>query len=340
MSRSTGRLTQLDGIRALAISSVFLHHAFKVPLLWLGVDIFFVLSGFLITGILVDRKAEGKSYFSYFYARRARRILPPYALLLAFVSLLFGLSWMAHWYWFAFLANVGAVLGQLGLPTQLDPLWSLALEEQFYLVWPFAVLLLSRRGLFRFSLALIAVTPLLRFAVTPWMPTHFYVYFLLPFRMDLLAAGALCALLWRERREWFAVWAPRLRWMPLVCVLLLAGLSRFPSFRTNKNTPVGNMLIYEITLLLAFSMLVWALGSTGRFRRLLDLPVMRTFGILSYTFYLVHATMLALGDEWHLGVISRAAAALVLSTGYSLVSWYAMERRLIHGPALPLFERE
>jgi peptidoglycan/LPS O-acetylase OafA/YrhL len=340
MTKPATRLTQLDGIRAVAISSVFIHHAFNIPLLWLGVDIFFVLSGFLITGILVDRKAQGKSYFSYFYARRARRILPPYALLLVFVSTVSGLAWVAHWYWFIFLANVGAVLGQLGLSDELNPLWSLALEEQFYLIWPVAVLLLSRRGLYRFSIGLLAVVPLLRFFASPYMPNHFYVYFLLPFRMDLLAAGALCALVWRDQRSWFAKWAPIARWLPALSLALLALLSHFPIFRTNKNTSLGNMVIYEITLLLAASMLIWALGSTGRFKRLLDHPAARTLGILSYTFYLVHATMLMLVHRWHLGILTGALVAFTLSITYALISWYVMERRLIHGPPLPLFERE
>src|ERR1700758_1505905 len=79
------RIVQLDGLRALAVLA---QHALRAPL-WMGVDLFFVLSGFLITGILLERKARGQSYFSYFYARRARRILPPYVLLMIVSSLLF-----------------------------------------------------------------------------------------------------------------------------------------------------------------------------------------------------------------------------------------------------------
>src|SRR5579885_1762980 len=84
------RITQLDGLRAVAILSVFLFHALYAPFLWMGVDIFFVLSGFLITGVLLDRKSAGGPYFSYFYSRRARRILVPCALLMLISSLLFG----------------------------------------------------------------------------------------------------------------------------------------------------------------------------------------------------------------------------------------------------------
>ena len=89
------RILQLDGLRAIAVLAVFAQHALKAPL-WMGVDLFFVLSGFLITGILLDRKARGQSYFGYFYARRARRILPPYLLLMVVSSLLFGFGWAKH----------------------------------------------------------------------------------------------------------------------------------------------------------------------------------------------------------------------------------------------------
>src|ERR1700744_4298233 len=82
------RIVQLDGLRAIAVLAVFAQHALRAPL-WMGVDLFFVLSGFLITGILLERKSRGQSYFGYFYARRARRILPPYVLLMVVSSILF-----------------------------------------------------------------------------------------------------------------------------------------------------------------------------------------------------------------------------------------------------------
>src|SRR5579883_2541500 len=103
--RPRNRITQLDGLRAVAILCVFLFHVLFVPFLWMGVDIFFVLSGFLITGVLLDRKAAGGSYFGNFYSRRARRVLAPCALLLLISSLLFGTGWVREWYWYAFFAS-------------------------------------------------------------------------------------------------------------------------------------------------------------------------------------------------------------------------------------------
>src|ERR1700754_3971321 len=108
------RIVQLDGLRAIAVLAVFAQHALKAPL-WMGVDLFFVLSGFLITGILLERKARQQSYFGYFYARRAGRIPPPYVLLMVVSSILCGLGWAQHWQWYAFFApNIGCGLKQSG----------------------------------------------------------------------------------------------------------------------------------------------------------------------------------------------------------------------------------
>ena len=100
------RIEALDGVRTLAIGAVFLHHAFGLKMLWAGVDLFFVLSGFLITGILIGAKGRGLgSYFGHFYERRARRILPPYLVMLALTSVVVGVGWMRQGYLYLFLMN-------------------------------------------------------------------------------------------------------------------------------------------------------------------------------------------------------------------------------------------
>ena len=108
------RIVQLDGIRAIAIAAVFLRPVFFIRLLWMGVDLFFILSGFLITGILIEHKDQTlRGYFGQFYGRRARRILPPYLLLLCIGLLFYGVWWLRHWYLYAFLMNLIAPLGIL-----------------------------------------------------------------------------------------------------------------------------------------------------------------------------------------------------------------------------------
>ncbi len=328
---SSHRIAQLDGLRAIAVLAVFAQHAVHAPL-WMGVDLFFVLSGFLITGILLDRKARHVPYFSYFYARRARRILPPYLLLLAVSSLLFGTAWVHDWPWYAFFAtNIGDALGQSGHDS-LNILWSLAVEEQFYVVWPFVVLLLPTRRLALAAAALVLAAPLLRAIATPWFATFWPIYYLTPFRMDLLAAGALLALAVRADPTMLP------RFKPLAVALFFAALAalaalhlHFPRFRA-ENTPLSNATLYSISLVLCTSAVAIALASQGWVRRVLSHPVLVYIGTISYTIYLIHLTILY--AVWPLGYgrWTSAALALGVTLAYASASWFLFERRLTRGP--------
>jgi peptidoglycan/LPS O-acetylase OafA/YrhL len=131
------RQKQLDGLRALAVLGVVAYHHGLLPVGWMGVDLFFVLSGFLITRILTETKRES-SYWSQFYVKRAGRILPPLALLLILASVL-----NRHMTLRAF-AGYGLFLGNyVNLTRYLVPmlvvLWSLAIEEHFYIFWPLGI---------------------------------------------------------------------------------------------------------------------------------------------------------------------------------------------------------
>jgi peptidoglycan/LPS O-acetylase OafA/YrhL len=141
-----GAHPQIDGLRAVAILMVFTTHALHIPLLWMGVDLFFALSGYLITGIflgLKDRRGTGGGYWKPF--RRVRRILPPYLGFLIFLTIFFHLPWARIWYWYAFLgANLALALGKVEVAA-MTPLWSLAAEEQFYFIWPWIVLCAAER---------------------------------------------------------------------------------------------------------------------------------------------------------------------------------------------------
>ncbi len=161
-----GTIPALEGVRGVAILAVLAHQLLidgyaggraleilRMPFQtgWAGVQLFFVLSGFLITGILLDtRRAE--NFWSSFYARRALRIFPVYYLLLAVT---YAIAPHRHqvFYWL-YLAN----LRQLAAGPAVESLghcWSLSVEEQFYLVWPFAVRLLDERGLVRLCAAIV-----------------------------------------------------------------------------------------------------------------------------------------------------------------------------------------
>src|SRR5262245_20872551 len=205
---SAGRIIQFDGVRTLAFAAGFFHHALGVPLLWSGVDMFFVLSGFLITRNLLRFREEappGRA-LRVFYLRRILRIMPPYYVSLALV-LLARPSEIGDAGWYvAFASNIhDAIYGPNA--GALTTLWSIAVEEQFYLLWPFLVLFVPRRGLPWIFAASILLAPLVRFGFTA--VSYEAVYRLMPCRMDLLGAGALLA--WRDvgDRAWFG----RARWV-------------------------------------------------------------------------------------------------------------------------------
>lgn len=214
----------LDGIRGLAILLVMIFHMnllaginsvdraarFVSSAGWIGVDLFFVLSGFLITGILLDTK-HGEGYFRLFYARRALRIFPLYYAVVAFSLVLlpavashlpsaaqakldrFGTIGSDAWMYWAYLSNFAIASAEKFRHGILDISWSLAIEEQFYLVWPAVVYFLSRERL------LYACVGMICFAVgfrcwLVWSGAHpIAVHLLTPSRIDALAVGAFIA---------------------------------------------------------------------------------------------------------------------------------------------------
>jgi peptidoglycan/LPS O-acetylase OafA/YrhL len=322
-----GRVLQFDGLRAVAFLSVFVNHATHTPLLWAGVDVFFVLSGFLITGILLERKRQGAAYFSYFYKRRVFRILPAY--LVAIVLHGFLISWNQYRpLWLFILAP--NVQGLLPNGPGLLPIWSLAVEEQFYFVWPFVVLLVSEKVLLRISLLALVIVPVLRIVCTPFVPNMFYIYVLTPFRADLLCAGAALAVLWKRRDPRVVAWIQRWSWaVCLVGCLLFAGTQAFPAFRLAGNRPLANGFVYLFSLVGATGLVAWTLSSTGKLKALLTLRPLRYLGEISYTMYLVHVMFLVKLEE-RFGLHAWVEClALVLIVLYATLSWFAMERPLI-----------
>ena len=187
-------------------ANVFVDSAFRgvAATGWAGVDLFFVLSGFLITGILLDTKGAPR-FFRTFYARRFLRIFPLYY---GFLAIAFWVAPLLDpslgvvplsaqgWYW-AYLSNVQlALAGAWQKPVWIGHFWSLAIEEQFYLVWPFLVYATSAKNLVRVCIALIVAALLTRVALVA-TGHGFATYVLTPCRTDALATGALIAALMR-----------------------------------------------------------------------------------------------------------------------------------------------
>ncbi len=325
--RMKKRIEQLDGVRALAVGAVFLNHAFHAKLLWAGVDLFFILSGFLITGILIGEKDKSlRGYFAHFYERRARRILPPYALLLAITSIVFGLAWLRHWYLYIFLMNV-LVGYSIHMPHSLQVLWSLAVEEQFYLVWPFVVYFLGEKSLAWVTAALLLAAPVLRGVCTPLFAQHWQIYSLTPFRMDLLAMGGLLALVWRRKRVAIERWGIYGLGLTVAAIAAMGLLSRNPHFNTDANTRTTNVWIYELTLLASTGVILWALS--GRAVAPLTWKPVRYIGRISYSIYLIHLTAILVMARYLHGTAAAAAAAAAVTLAYAGASWHFVEKPIL-----------
>ncbi len=315
---------------------VFANHAFHASLMWMGVDLFFVLSGYLITNVLLqlkENRAVGGNYWGTFYLRRVRRIVPPYVAFLLFSGLLFPIQWIHTWYWYVFPgANFPLAFG-MTMVAAMAPLWSLAVEEQFYLLWPWFVLATSKEALRRLAIAIVLLSPILRAVCTPLFSTHFPIYSLTIFRADTLAMGAAVALSsnFSSRYRVAALWS-----------FLLAGgalvlFSFFPSFRTGANSIFFNALGYSLSAILFGSALVYTLGaSSGFVHRTLTMRPLRYLGLISYTFYLYHeAVILKIGEHTH-SRMGIASAAFGVTTAIAAVSWHLMEAPLLRN-AIPRY---
>jgi peptidoglycan/LPS O-acetylase OafA/YrhL len=347
VSNPSKRILELDGLRGIAVLAVFGFHAFGIRLGWMGVDLFFVLSGFLITGILVDLpKRSFSSYLGDFYARRVRRILPPVILLLVVVSLIHGFAWARHWYLYFGLMNLLYLTGaQNHHLLDVIGMWSLAVEEQFYFFWPLLVFRFSPKRLSRTALGLILLAPLLRAVCTPLVagigpPSgHWVIYSMTPFRMDCLAAGALISLLWRRFPQKIHRFGPAAG-MFSICLLGVFNfvLARHPSFGVFVNSLQGNVLTLEIGVLSASGLMLWALSRQGTV--VLRLWPLRWMARISFSFYLIHPMVLDIvrnrmaSLQWH-RLTAVAVVTFVISALYSEVSWWLLERPILHSSRKP-----
>jgi peptidoglycan/LPS O-acetylase OafA/YrhL len=360
----------LDGMRGLAILAVLWHHLVTCSGLepavrldhhlwrtglwgWVGVDLFFVLSGFLITGILYDSRSSGRYYFNFF-GRRALRILPLYygVLALAFLVVPFFLEprsaeALTHdqaWYWL-YLINVKFAFDGWPTPAYLGHFWSLAIEEQFYLIWPLVVRMLSRRRLLLVCVVCFLAALGLRVLLPAWLP-NLAVYVLMPTRMDALAAGAALALIARGERG-LRVLGP---WPAVVAALFIAAaLYVYVWKKDDVSTldPLIRTLGYSI-LALGFAAVI-AVGLTSRpgsmVQRSLTSVPLSVLGKYSYALYVFHQPVMLfmrdLGLQVDLaptvfgsqlpGFLLFIAVAGTLSFACALLSW-----RFIEAPMLRL----
>ncbi len=316
------RLSRLDGIRALAILLVFAHHALGFDQGWLGVDVFFVLSGFLITGIL-RRDRTNESFWAPFYIKRATRILPPFILALIGAGLVYPMQWGSlGLYYIFFGANIAETLH----PTTGNPfgvLWSLAIEEHFYLLWPFAIRYLNRDQLLKLIGVILVIEPIARGALTPFIRTYLPVYYLTPFRLDGLAAGSLLALLLEDPRakDFLTRWSGKAA--AILCIALVVLFTR-PSFQREANSWWFNSTGYSLIAASCFFVLAYVyLHENAGLSRFFSLRPIVFIGTISYGLYLFSPIVMVRLDQLSIrwGYPHRHRLSPITLAIAVLVSW-------------------
>lgn len=374
-SPGQSRNIRLDGLRGLAILAVVLYHlglnfhATSKPeyaletllhMGWAGVDLFFVLSGYLITGILL-RTRESPDYFRNFYARRILRILPLYFLVLTFFLLIvpnlliilhptdFWLPGADHdqaWYW-VFLSNIHIALTNQFQHATLGVTWSLSVEEHFYLVWPLIVLLVSRNNLVLICTMLIFLSPAIRALMLSSDVPTLAVFVMTYARLDGLAAGALIALLTTEKGKYAKLekWSKIM--LPLSALALVAlvvairndtGIIIDDIKKTLFGHPWMQTIGYSLVIIFSASLLVRLIHHhhTNWLDRLFASRIFTTLGKYSYAMYLFHSFVIIMTGtylfdyrrypEWGLASFAAfALLAILLTLVLAWISWQVIE---------------
>jgi peptidoglycan/LPS O-acetylase OafA/YrhL len=317
----------LDGVRALAIAPVVGLHAFDWPRRGsLGVDLFFVLSGFLITTLLLEERfATGRISFSGFYRRRFARLFPALLVMLALFTLVTG---GAHaWAVLAgatYTANFVNVVDSDAMPFALGHLWSLAQEEQFYLVWPPLLVLLTRA---RKAILIPAIVVLIAVVVTEKIALLVFgaglerIYFGPDTHADPILVGCLFGALFARRAPAQSRLLGPLTMAALLCLFALAQPEEW--FLLSAASP------FRILFAFAAALLIVGLLTDGPVTRLLATKPFVFIGRISYSLYLWHVPILVAfaataSDDAPL----RSALAIVATVLVATASFYGVERPL------------
>lgn len=328
---------QIDSLRAVAVFAVMYSHFWDEASPWghYGVRLFFVISGYLITGILIRSKEAVRSQGTLgvilvFYLRRALRIFPAYYVMLALAAAFLpevrtSLPWHT-----AYLSNVLFALNGNWDPWPLAHLWSLSVEEQFYLFWPLLIVLSPGRTLIPTLIGIILAAVAFRAAIMFYLPEGPARYVLTPAAFDALGAGALLAAVEASNRL-----TDVLRWrlaIASVAAIAIVAIS-FTLQAAMFNFILGDFL----TVVPLAAVVSWAsVGAKGLIKRLAENSAVRYLGRISYGIYLYHFPALAVVFLFcgyfemqfpPLGPIRFVIAGLV-TVAAAAASWHLLEQPL------------
>ncbi|WP_394842782.1 acyltransferase [Pendulispora brunnea] len=356
-----GFIRELDGLRGIAISLVLLHrfwpdqgplHRFaKVAELgWVGVDLFFVISGFLIAGILLDTRSD-PHYFRNFYARRMLRIFPLYYVFVLGCLVVFPLMQRGPYFETSFIKTAGSPLWYILYlgnvpetigyepPFVLGPIWSLAIEEQFYIVFPFVVAILDTAKLRKLLLGLIVAAPIFRLVALLLAPGNERIQYLAtPCRMDCISLGCLLALMVRSTSF------DRKTVARALGAALLVWAVGFPLGLLTRTTPWGRVLGYSVVAVTFGLLVLFVLQRRNeRVTSLLRVSSLRYLGKICYGTYLLHrpadvfvdklTNRLGITDPLEAPEALESVSILLLKFGvavaFASASWYAFEKPIL-----------
>ena len=359
------RVPELDGVRGLAILMVLFFHILKradnltssnllhsitsiARIGWVGVDIFFVLSGFLITSILLKTR-DKPHYFKNFYVRRILRIFPLYYIviigLLLFLPVLdpdTAAGTQALWPFFILYQQNWVYIAKPGPSAFLVVTWSLAIEEQFYMIWPAIVKFFSKRQMVFIGVGIILFSLMMRIILTMLairdFPTKDFFYYGSVTRFESLAAGALVAIISRSSE-----WKNRLgKYSKLGFTLSILGFGATlfgSSLSPTSNN--SNLAIWGYTLLAMIGstliMILITQPENSWVRVTFRNKILSFFGKYSYSMYLLHMPILLVLWNYFTGVKRQSFAVwltFILISFFgtivaSLLTWHLLEKHAI-----------
>jgi len=354
------RETALDGVRGLASLAVVLYHFTLVSGLrdmpgkakwlgklfsvgWIGVDVFFVLSGFLITSILAAKK-DSLHFKRAFYARRLFRVVPLYFVFLVLYLTLVPRLLAAHpqtaalaesiklarsrqgWLW-TYTANLWMALRNQGIGGALEPVWSLCVEIQFYLLWPFLIRLLPAQTLKKAIVACLLALPACRLGLLLVGVHPRTIYFLTITRMDPILVGTFLALLRQDHasyERWRSV-SGQLLALAIAALGILFLLGR----GINEQSKITVILGYSVLAACSgcFVLAAFTGSQTPLFRRVLAFAPFRSAGKHSYAIYLYNLPAFLIATAWLKGkplpIFATAFTAVLILAG---ASWVLIEK--------------